>query len=554
MGIDLTQIGLKVSNHKSFGDKPAGFDGIRRFNIIIGRNNTGKSALLDLLDHAVTLEHKQPLPLSRDAAVWLTAPVQESEITRIVSGDWGDYRPFLGRALTWTVQDKAKFVRDVDAPGWQAVPRELWQSLVSNRRNPLDTFRTARLAADRDIVPEAAGPPGIAANGEGATRTIHHFRSSADRDSTIVERVMLNDLNEIFAPDSVFSRIDTREINARHPVATATETQWEVYLDEADKGRVALSHSGSGLKTVILILAVLHLTPLVDRARTEQYFFAFEEIENNLHPAVQRRLLRYLRDRCHRHGCHFFITTHSPVEIDYFARDLDAQVLYVQHDQKCATVTPVSGYLHGKAMLDDLDIRASDMLQSNGIIWVEGPSDRIYLNKWIELWTDGKLREGAHYQVLQYGGALLAHLTAGLPDTESAAIAILTVNRNAAIVMDSDKAAATDELKTAVVRMSDEIVRSGGLAWVTAGRTVEHYIPKEIYQSTIGSVPKPYADAIEYIRMRNAKAVVRLPTDKVKLARRVVPLLTANNVAATLDLQDRLSEIVGAIKKWNKMT
>ena len=33
-------------------------------------------------------------------------------------------------------------------------------------------------------------------------------------------------------------------------------------------------------------------------------------------------------------------------------------------------------------MLNDLDVRASDLLQSNGIIWVEGPSDRIYIKRW----------------------------------------------------------------------------------------------------------------------------------------------------------------------------
>ena len=32
-------------------------------------------------------------------------------------------------------------------------------------------------------------------------------------------------------------------------------------------------------------------------------------------------------------------------------------------------------------LVDDLGIKASDILQSNGIIWVEGPSDRIYINK-----------------------------------------------------------------------------------------------------------------------------------------------------------------------------
>jgi len=43
--------GTKVSirNYKSFGDEPQGFEGFSPANIIVGRNNSGKSALLDLV-------------------------------------------------------------------------------------------------------------------------------------------------------------------------------------------------------------------------------------------------------------------------------------------------------------------------------------------------------------------------------------------------------------------------------------------------------------------------------------------------------------------------
>jgi putative ATP-dependent endonuclease of OLD family len=96
---------------------------------------------------------------------------------------------------------------------------------------------------------------------------------------------------------------------------------------------VRLSRSGSGLKTIILVLAYIHLLPLLEGSDSAKYLYGFEELENNLHPALQRRLLRFLRDFSTQVGCHFFLTTHSPVEIDYFARDEHAQVLHVTHDQ-----------------------------------------------------------------------------------------------------------------------------------------------------------------------------------------------------------------------------
>ncbi len=36
-------------------------------------------------------------------------------------------------------------------------------------------------------------------------------------------------------------------------------------------------------------------------------------------------------------------------------------------------------------LLNDLDIRVSDLVQTNRIIWVEEPSDRIYVKRWLQL-------------------------------------------------------------------------------------------------------------------------------------------------------------------------
>jgi ATPase subunit of ABC transporter with duplicated ATPase domains len=47
-----SDISIKIKNHRCFRDEFAGFDKIMPVNIIIGRNNAGKSALLDLLAFA----------------------------------------------------------------------------------------------------------------------------------------------------------------------------------------------------------------------------------------------------------------------------------------------------------------------------------------------------------------------------------------------------------------------------------------------------------------------------------------------------------------------
>src|SRR5262249_40105421 len=142
----------------------------------------------------------------------------------------------------------------------------------------------------------------------------------------LVERDLLADLNRVFEPDWSFKRIVTERLEA-------DRTKWEIILeDKREQTMVPLRHAGSGIKTVLLVLANLHLVPQLNGRELKQFVFCFEEIENNLHPAAQRRLFRLLRDKAIQHGCVFFLTTHSSCVIDMFSRDPEAQLVHVRND------------------------------------------------------------------------------------------------------------------------------------------------------------------------------------------------------------------------------
>ena len=129
---------------------------------------------------------------------------------------------------------------------------------------------------------------------------------------------------------------------------------------------------------------------------------------------------------------------------------------------------------HRAAAGFDLGYRASDLVQANCIVWVEGPSDRIYLSAWIKS-IDPDMLEGLHYSIMFYGGRLLAHLTA---DDASVGdfIALQRLNRHVGIIVDSDKRKANQSLNSTKQRVLDEIEKSHGFGWVTAGREIENYI------------------------------------------------------------------------------
>ena len=56
---------------------------------------------------------------------------------------------------------------------------------------------------------------------------------------------MLKDLNEIFLTDAEFTEIVCQQLES---------DVWEIYLEEKTKGRIPLSQSGSGLRTIIVVL------------------------------------------------------------------------------------------------------------------------------------------------------------------------------------------------------------------------------------------------------------------------------------------------------------
>jgi hypothetical protein len=365
----------------------------------------------------------------------------------------------------------------------------------------------------------------------------------------VVEDRLLEELNKIFQPDVTVGGIKVQQLQDR---------SWEVYLREHAKGDIALSQSGSGLKTVLLVLTYLHLIPAIEAKGLESYVFGFEELENNLHPALLRRLFLYLRSTALESGCVIFVTTHSNVVIDLFGDDEAAQIVHVQHDGTSATAAPVLAYVQRRGILDDLDIRASDLLQSNGVVWVEGPCDRLYFKRWIELWTGSRLREGAHYQCVFYGGRLLSHLSADDPEIDiDDLIRILKVNRNSAILIDSDRPRKGAHLNATKRRLVSEIEKLDGYAWVSSGREVENYIPPEALQHFLQLPSPPVLDqylefdkTLDNLKPAEGKNYLR---NKVRYAAEVCPFLTRDALATWLDLAAQLDLAEARILAWNGM-
>ncbi|WP_165557477.1 ATP-dependent endonuclease [Pseudomonas sp. BGI-2] len=560
--------GFSVKNYKCFKLRGASFYSIKPINLLVGRNNVGKSTFLEILDALCNAEglsgtafHEVELFETLEPDIFNGLNFDESyyedeEPPPTISHD------HLSGALVSYIQrpDQVRFkevgceVSDFEASVLATRYsnddfRNKFEGFIADNAQILPK-KHVRLLADRDIVPEYGEDDlEFTGNGVGATRIIHSLSHYSDSNRELVAKTLLESLNQIFRSDTQFVEITTKY----HKVGGL----WEIYLSEKDGRLYPLSQSGSGLKTIILVLLNLLVRPAIEDRSVKDYIFSFEELENNLHPTLQRKLFQYLEHFAVQHDCHIFITTHSNIAIDSYSNSPHAQINHIQKEAGEVVGTLVNSSVHSYGMIADLGNKASDLFQSNGLIWVEGPSDRVYLKKFIDIWSGGTLREGVHYQFAFFGGSLLSHLDMSPPEgTIDEVLSVLRINKNAVLVCDGDQRSESAPLKARVIKAVESLKMSGNYSWVTKCREIENYVPKEAFQkvNSLGEVEAigSYESFVEYLQHYN---VTRSPVyrDKVNNAELYAKEFTKENLSFREELDVEVTKICELIKGWNFM-
>lgn len=423
-----------------------------------------------------------------------------------------------------------------------------WKDLAT--RLDYRTKSVKRIYAERNINPEKeTNSMEISGYGSGITTVINNYLNKAKYNENKIRKQLLEKLNEIMGMDANFTEITTQQIEFGKD-----DIRWEIFLREEDKGRIALSKSGSGLKTILMVLVYTILIPDIERKNLSEYIFLFEELENNLHPSLERRLLKYIEEISQKDAT-IFLTTHSNTVLDSFQNNDNVQMYHVKKESDTIKVMTLDNILGKKGCLDDLGIKASDILQSNGIIWVEGPSDRVYINKWIELWSNGKYKEGMNYQCVFYGGRLLSNTTFEEDNIDNL-INLMNVNKNSIILIDSDKTYQAKPINDTKKRIYEEYERNNQLCWITKGKEIENYVPKQIinmfYEKEVNEEFEQYQTIDTFLNKYKVGEGEKFKRSKIKYAQQYVEKMTIDNMRDVLDMDNNMKKVIKEIEKWNK--
>lgn len=489
--------GLAFKGYRSFGSEDfAVLAPLRKINLIAGQNNAGKSNVLRAIRRA--LVGSRGASSAWDRPLTDTAHTPESLVAFKVS-DVNDWFALLAEAPV--AQSLREFV---SLPPYKELSPGLELFWLDSRADPSQEYgnRIATAIGEHSLASYLSSElTRTRGGGYGASaRRVHeHLRTAQptfdvhdvsgireisptdddewDLNGRSIKRRLLQLQNpssdrledrKLFLEIQAFVRAvmedQTVTIDVPYDLSTIHVTQAGHTLP--------IESTGTGIHEVVIIAAAATVT--------QNSVMCIEEPEVHLHPILQRKLLSYLATHTMNQ---YFIATHS-------AHMLDSElgsIFHVTRSEGTSRIRYAGSAKERAAVCADLGYRPSDLVQTNAVLWVEGPSDRIYLKHWIEKLAPGRYLEGTHYSIMFYGGALLGELSPLDVDEVEEFISLKALNRYMMVLMDSDRTGAHKKVNSAKQRVIDGVASDPdtGLAWVTFGYTIENYVPENVLTAAI---------------------------------------------------------------------
>jgi len=153
-------------------------------------------------------------------------------------------------------------------------------------------------------------------------------------------------------------------------------------VTERDDLAIRLAESGTGIGQVLAMLYV------VVAAEVPQVIL-IDEPQSFLHPGAVRKLFEILKQQPHEHQ--YIVTTHSPAALT--TADPASLLRLTIHDSETKIESLDSTEAqHLRLVLADIGARLSDVFGADAILWVEGPTEEVCFPKILQRITKQELR------------------------------------------------------------------------------------------------------------------------------------------------------------------
>jgi predicted ATP-dependent endonuclease of OLD family len=590
---------LAIAGYRSFGSEPQYFPRFSKINLLIGQNNAGKSNVIKFLSEIYPAVNLTDLQLTQDMYHmpgnppllfgWLEMLNSEGlieedhpllisfqnesggdtskilEIRRLLSMIFKRYKGNTNNNHFWllcslpnyTIHPKQTWLRaihfleknelvnlfrlltgqtylqlPIDQPnglfhdehaGRNRMVQTINDEITKLLLNPCDQVET--IPAIRQIVSQHTTANGF--DGNGIIDRLARLQNPGPWEQN--ERESFENITNFFR-----TVVDRPDATIEIPYSRDSIT---VYMDGK---ALPIESLGSGIHEVIIIASAATVI--------SNSIVCIEEPELHLNPILQKKLMRYLSEFTTNQ---YFISTHSAALMD----TPDVEIYHIKLENGCSVVEHVTSDKQRSHVCEDLGYHPSDLIQSNCIIWVEGPSDRLYIKYWIEH-QDNRLFEGIHYSIMFYGGKLAAHLSNSEEvDEVNDFISLCRLNRRGVIIMDSDRAKKGAKINDTKQRLQKEFDEGKGHAWITEGREIENYIPPDqLKTAIIANIPEKSTLLSGFGKYENCLKIKpnrgnERQASKIGVAKHIIEKNEPD--LSIYDLQKQINKLVAFIKDSN---